>query len=126
MVIITDRGLEATARFIGGVSPPAPFTYMALGMGTTLAEDPTNTFLESECGAYGAQRAAAVCEFIAPSTIKWSCIFNFTGARPLTELGIFNSPTINAGNLFLRHTYPVINYVSGDTVEFIVTHNWTV
>lgn len=124
MPTVTDVGIEAQARMVAGVSPPAAFQYIALGTNATLtAEGPTNTALDTEMGTLGGERAAATCEFIAPGTTRWSHTFYFTGVRALNELAIFNTPGNGTGDMFMRHVLlSTLNYNADDSIEIIVSN----
>lgn len=42
-----------------------------------------------------------------------------TAARAITEVGVFDAAT--AGNMFIRATFPAINVVSGDSIQFTIS-----
>jgi len=120
MATLTDKALEATARFIIGVSAPSPFIYMATGTGAG-AESTASTALEAENTQYGAQRAQATLSYVSLGTSQWSILYAFTGPVTIRELGIFNASS--GGDMFLRHVLSENKtYTDGDSVEITITN----
>jgi hypothetical protein len=112
--------LEATARFIIGVSPPSPFIYMGIGTGAG-AESTASTALGTENTQYGAQRAEATLTYVSLGTSQWSILYAFTGPVTIRELAIFNA--LVGGDMFLRHVLTENkNYADGESVEITITN----
>jgi len=99
LTVITDDGIEAIARMLNGVSPPAAFTYIATGTGATAAAS-TDTTLEAENTAYGSARAVATCSFASPGTSQLTYNFVFTGTVIVREIAVFNAAS--GGDMLLR------------------------
>jgi len=57
-----------------------------------------------------------------PLADKLQMVFTqtFTSAKAITECGIFDALT--GGNMLQRHVFDVVNVVSGDSIQFTVTH----
>lgn len=124
MATITTVGLGAIAKMIAGVTPPDPFTYLATGSGSTV-ESEDDTALATENTLYGAERAAAVCEYIGANTIRWSRLIEFSGDVTIQEIGIFNAAA--AGDMIIRVLLAAaVAFVSSDQVEISITHTMTV
>ncbi|MHA1286243.1 MAG: hypothetical protein ACTSPB_02445 [Candidatus Thorarchaeota archaeon] len=115
--LVVNVGLEFIAKLVNGVAS-TPFTFVACGEGTTGPAD-SDTALESEITTGGGARKAATCSYEADYKAKWVTTFNYTAAFAVTEEGIFDaSGPPPAGNLLLRHVFPVKNVDDGDTIEF--------
>jgi hypothetical protein len=99
LTVITDDGIEAMARMLIGVSPPAAFTYIATGTGATAAAS-TDTTLGSENTTNGAARAVATCSFASPGTSQLTYNFVFTGSVTVREIAVFNAAS--GGDMLLR------------------------
>lgn len=120
MSTITDDGIEATARMLNNVTPPAAFTYIGTGTGAT-AESTTDTTLGTENTLYGAGRAAATCTFTSPGTSQWTNMFAFTGSVTIREVGIFNAAS--GGDMLLRHVLTENKtFTDGESVEITITN----
>jgi len=119
MVTITNKGLEAYARMISGVSAPSAFTYMSTGTGSG-EESTSDTALEAANTSNGLQRQAATCTFASPGTSQWNKLFTATGAGTIREVGIHNASS--GGDMLLRHLLSENkSYASGDSVEITIT-----
>lgn len=102
MATLVDKGIEMVAKLVNGVSA-APFTYVAVGSGTT-AEADDQTALVTEHAASGLARAAATCSYEATGKAKW--VHEFTAAADslaVNEVGVFNAAS--AGDMLMRHKY---------------------
>ena len=84
MATLVNKGLEMKAKLLNGVST-APFTYIALGSGTT-AEANDQTALVTEITTNGGARAAATCEYEADYKAKWMVVFSLQEAYPSMKL----------------------------------------
>ncbi len=121
MTVITDVGIEATARLINGVSPPDPFRYISTGTGAT-APLSTNTTLEAENATYGAGRAIAACSFSSPGTSQWTYNFVISGGTVvIREIGIHNAAS--GGDMLLRGILSENKTLAdGEAVEITITN----
>jgi len=102
MATLVNTGLEYIAKLINGGST-APFTYIALGSGTTV-EAIDQTALVTELTANGLARAAATCGYEAIGKATWSKEFTATAdGQTINEVGIFDAAI--AGHMLMRHKY---------------------
>lgn len=121
MPTFVDKGIEMVAKLINGVST-SPFTYVALGSGTT-AEANDQTALTTEHVADGLARASATCSYEAPGKAKWVHTFTASNdALAVNEIGIFNAAS--SGDMLMRHKYAstkTLDYNETLTVTVIFT-----
>ena len=116
--LLTTIGLSDLAELLANNSIATPYSYLALGDGST-APTPTDTALENEL----LRASATVTHLSAPDDTKvryqavWT-VGNATGTY--REAGIFNADS--AGNMFNRATYADV--VVGDTDALIA--NWDI
>lgn len=118
---ITNLGKAETAYLMGVASNGTrlPFTYIALGLGTTAATA-TDTALGSEITTSGGGRSAATVSqqttTVAGDTnqLTHTFTFNASGTFAITESAVFNSTT--GGPMLCRQTFAAINVVSADTL----------
>jgi hypothetical protein len=117
--LITNVGLAQVAGLINGVVT-TPFKYVAVGdgsatsPGTCTAPSPTDTALGREVMRVQATVGRTTTS-VTNDTATLDATFNFTSSYALCEAGIFDAPT--GGNMLSRLTFPVLNVVSGDTLE---------
>lgn len=113
---ITNAGLAQIALLAGDVSA-VPFTYLALGTGTTAAAA-TDTALETETSASGLERAAAtvsrVTTTVTNDTLQLLKTFTSGATVAITECGIFNDASV--GTMLGRQVFSAVNVVSGDSI----------
>lgn len=113
---ITNAGLAQIALLAGDASA-VPFTYLALGTGTTAAAA-TDTTLETESSASGLERAAAtvsrVTTTVANDTLQLLHAFTAGASAAITECGIFNDASV--GTLLGRQVFSAVNVVSSDVL----------
>lgn len=113
---ITNAGLAQIALLAGDASA-VPFTFLALGTGTTAAAA-TDTTLVTESSASGLARAAAtvtrVTTTVANDTLQLVKTFTAGASAAITEAGIFNDAT--TGTLLGRQVFSAVNVASGDTL----------
>lgn len=115
MPTIVNKGVEAAARMIAGVSPPAAFTYIAVGTGAT-EESGDDTQLEAET-----DRVAATCSFTTPGTSVWSVLYVADSDMDIREISIQNAAS--GGDMFLRHVLGENKNLSeGEAVEITITN----
>lgn len=113
---ITNAGLAQIALLAGDASA-VPFTYLALGTGTTAAAA-TDTALETESSASGLERAAAtvsrVTTTVTNDTLQLLNAFTAGASAAITECGIFNDASV--GTLLGRQVFAAVNLVSSDVL----------
>lgn len=120
LTVLTDDGIEATARMLNGVSPPAAFTYIATGTGATAAAS-TDNALEAENTLYGSARAVATCSFSSPGTSQWTHNFVFNGTVIIREVSVQNASS--GGDMLLRGVLSENKTFSdGEAVEITITN----
>lgn len=118
--VVTNDGIEAMARMLNGVSPPAAFTYIATGTGAT-APLATDTALESENTLNGSARAAATCSFSSPGTSQWTYNFVFSGTVIIREVSVQNAAS--GGTMLLRGVLSENKtFTDGEAVEITITN----
>lgn len=118
---IVNAGKSEVAYLMGTASAGThlPFTYIAIGLGTTAATA-TDTALGSEITTSGGPRAAGTITSqtttVAYDTLQIAHTFTFatSGTFAVTESGVFNSNT--GAPMLCRQTFAAINVVSGDTL----------
>ena len=113
---ITNAGLAQIALLAGDASA-VPFTYLALGTGTTAAAA-TDTALGTETSASGLARAAAtvsrVTTTVSNDTLQLLHAFTAGASAAITECGILNAAT--DGTLLGRQVFAAVNVVSSDVL----------
>ena len=91
-----NTGLAAFIKRLGGDGSTAAFTYIALGTGTTAAAV-GDTTLETEITDSGLARASATVSYETTTTtgdtLQLVKEFTATGAKSVSEIGIFNDAT---------------------------------
>ncbi|RLF14653.1 MAG: hypothetical protein DRN06_06805 [Thermoprotei archaeon] len=106
--VITDVGKAQVAGLINGVVT-TPFTYIAIGTGTTSATS-TDTALEAEIKRKSAT-VDRVTTNVTNDTAYWEATFSsadgLTGTASVTESGIFDADT--GGNMLCRQTFSAVN-----------------
>lgn len=115
--LVTSAGKAAIAGLVGDTGSVSPFSYLAVGTGTTT---PTvgNTALESEITNNGLSRAAATVSRVTTNatndTLQLSVTWNATGSSAVTELGALNASS--GGILLGRQVFSAINTSDGFTL----------
>jgi len=113
---ITNAGLAQIALLAGDASA-VPFTYLALGTGTTAA-DAADTALETESSASGLARAAATVSrattTVTNDTLQLLHAFTAGASAAITECGMFNDASV--GTILGRQVFAAINVISGDII----------
>jgi len=113
--LTVNAGFSAVCDMMGSGNVE-PFTYCAIGTGTT-APDATDTSLESEV-------ARVQGGYTKVSNTVWKNEATFgagTGTGAITESGLFNSSS--SGTMLCRQTFAVIN--KGDNDTLVVTWQYT-
>ena len=115
--VITNTGKAEVAGLING-DTTGPFTYIAIGTGTTAA-DATDTALESEISSGGGERTSATCSRTTTDTTddtaQLVATFNFTSSFAVTETGVFDAAS--DGIMLCRQTFSALNVQSGDSLQ---------
>ena len=115
--ITVATGRAEVAGLINGVTT-GPFTYIAIGTGTTGPVD-GNTALEAEISSGGGERSSAACSRVttdtANDTAQLQHTFNFTASFAVTESGVFDAAT--AGVMLCRQVFSALNVESGDSLQ---------
>ena len=114
--VITNAGKAQMALL--GIDPSAvPFTYLAVGSGTT-AEAATQTALVTEITTSGLGRAAATVTrsttTVANDTLQLDKTFTATGSVTVEEIGIFNDAS--AGTMLGRKLTTSKALANGETL----------
>jgi len=93
--VITNAG-KALIALLAGDASAVPFTYLAVGSGTT-AEAATQTALVTEIAASGLARAAATVSRsttnVTNDTLQLDKTWTASGSVTVEEIGIFNDAT---------------------------------
>ena len=113
--LTVDVGFSAICDMMGqgGVSP---FTYCAIGTGTT-APDSSDTALETEV-------ARVQGGYTKLSSTQWKNDATFgagVGTGAITEAGLFNASS--GGTMLCRQTFAVVN--KGDNDTLVITWQYT-
>lgn len=115
---MTRAGVAAMNALLGGISPPAAFTYLAAGSGTT-AESNTLTALTTELTTNGMGRASATMTrqttTFANDTLQFVKAWSVSGANTLNEIGAFNA-TPSGGDMLCRKLTGAFTLANGMTV----------
>ena len=113
---VTNAGKAAIAGLANGVVT-TPFTYIALGTGTSEITE-TSTALTSEITTNGGARASATCSrtttTVTNDTAQLEHTFNFTGSLAISETGVFDSAS--GGTMLSGTTMSTLNVASGDSL----------
>jgi len=115
---ITNAGFAEVAGLIIGITGVTPFSYIAIGTGTT-AFDPTQTALVTEAKRKSAT-VSRVTTTVTNDTAQLQATFSsadgLTGTSAITESGVFNAST--GGIMLCRQTFaPLnINWDAGDSL----------
>ncbi|MEM4975704.1 MAG: hypothetical protein QXT64_00090 [Desulfurococcaceae archaeon] len=112
--MIVDAGIAHIAGLIGGVAA-TPFTYIAVGTGTT-PPSPSDTALQNEV-----MRVPATITMLTTTspndTVHYDAVFNITASYSLAEAGIFDAPS--GGTMLARRTYTAISVGGGDVLKVV-------
>lgn len=115
-LVVTAGKNEAAKLLVGDGG--TPFSYIALGTGTT-TPSVTDTALEAEIVDSGLARAQGTVS-TTDNIAKVEKTFNVTGTKAVTEAGLFNAAT--AGVMFARVVFAPLNVQNGDTL----TYRWEI
>jgi hypothetical protein len=113
---ITNAGFAQLALLAGDASA-VPFTYLAVGTGTT-AVAATQTALVTEITDSGLERAAATVSRVTTTqtndTLQLVKTWTATGTKTVEEVGVFNASS--TGTMLSRALTGSKSIVSGDTL----------
>lgn len=116
--LVVNTGMATTAALINGVGSKDPFTYIAIGTGSTAAAA-ADTTLETEITTGGGERGAATTSIVttdvANDTARLLLLFTFTASLAVAEAGVFNAAA--NGDMMSRNLFSAVNAESGDTLE---------
>lgn len=111
-LIVTTGKAGAATRLVANTANP--FTYIALGTGST-SPVAGNTTLETEITNSGLVREAGVVSYETTTTTNDTAVltntWEVTGSKALAEIGVLNATS--TGTLLGRQTFGVINMTSG-------------
>ena len=111
--LIVNVGKSQVVKLIGGLSGSNPFSYIAIGTGTT-AEAVTDTALESETNRVQAT-LSQVTTNVNNDTLQLVSSFSFSADASITEYGILDASS--NGNLLSHKTDSAVNVHNGDTLQ---------
>jgi hypothetical protein len=118
--LITSAGKAAIAGLLGNTGSVNPFTYLAIGTGTTAAAI-GDTALQTEITDTGLARALAtvtrVTTTVANDTLQLTKAWTATGAKAVTEIGALNDSI--AGILLGRQVFTAINTINAYVLTLI-------
>jgi len=119
----TNAGFAAVAGLVGNTGSVNPFTYLALGTGSTAAA-PTQTALVAEITDTGLARASAtvsrVTTTVANDTLQLLKEWTATGVKILREIGGFNAAA--AGDMLARKVFAALT--TEDTMVVKMTYKF--
>jgi len=119
--VLTSVGKGITAKRLLGASPAqAEPKYLALGTGATGAARTAavgDTALSTELteGRSGTNAGTTVTTTNSNDTYQVVQTITATGSRAVDEAGLFDAST--TGNMFLSATFPVVNLLTGDSLQ---------
>lgn len=119
--IITNAGLAQLALLTYDATA-TPFTYIAVGSGTTTAAA-SQTALVTEITTSGLARASATTTrtttTVTNDTTSYNHVFTLSGSATVEEVGIFNASS--AGTMLSRALTGTKSLLSGETFEVTYT-----
>jgi hypothetical protein len=122
--VLTEKGYAITsARLIGGASPAQTEPkFLALGTGATGAARTaaiTDTALSAELteGRSGTNAGTQASVTYTNDTYTVTNTITASDSRAVDEGGLFDVVTTSSGNMFVSATFPVVNLLSGDSLQ---------
>ena len=123
--VLTNAGKAITTnRLIGAGTEPK---FLGVGTGATTAartavaaDTALSTAVESRVGTNNGTRTTTTA---ANDTYQVVQTITATGARAIDEAGLFDAST--AGNMFLSATFPVVNLLTGDSIQITAQVQYT-
>jgi len=119
--LVVSAGLSHIAARLAESSSPTRMSHMAIGTGTTAAAS-GDTVLGN--GTTDEKGRVALTSFGASGAVA-TAVATFgagTGTGAITEAGIFNSASANAGTMLCRTVFAVVNKGASDSM----TITWTI
>jgi len=118
---VVNTGIATMPALTGGTGTSyGAWKYIGVGTGTA-ASAATDTALGAEILDSGLVRGTstntAVTTDVANDTLQALLSFSVTGAKAVTESGLFNHIGTAAGTMLARQTFSAINVVNGDTLQ---------
>lgn len=124
--VLTNVGLGVTGRMVASEAQDDP-KYLGIGTGATGAARTAvvgDTALSTEVETrVGANAPTAETTTQTDDTFQVIQTITATAGRALDEAGIFDAST--TGNMFLSATFPVINLLSGDSIQITAQVQYT-
>lgn len=121
--VICNCGKEQIAKGTNNQTALIPYTWMALGTGSTAA-NATDTALETETSATGLARAAATCSYEADYKSKWVHTFTNTsgGTVAVYECGIHNKAAAEANDILLHSVFGAAKSIeNNESLQITIT-----
>ena len=121
--VLCNSAKEQIARGLNDQTTLIPYTWMALGTGST-APAATDTALETETSATGLARAAATSSYEASYKSKWVHSFTTTsgGTIGINEWGIHNKAAAEANDILLHGVFASTkNIENNETLQLTIT-----
>ncbi len=112
--LIVNVGKAQIASLIGGLGAN-PFTYVAVGTGTTAAAA-TDTALETEVARVQTTNSLTTTS-VTNDTAHFEGTIDFTSSYAITEYGLFDAST--GGNMLNRAVKSAINVSNGDSIKVL-------
>jgi len=113
--LVVNAGLAFTAGiFSGDEGTPTDMKYIAVGEGVAAA-DPTDTTLGSEVETRAAGAQSRITTTVANDTYQSLGTITFTGARAITEYGLFDQLALG-GTMLCRAVAAVKNMATDETL----------
>lgn len=113
IVVNTGKSI-ITNRILGSGTEPK---FVAMGTGGT-AEAATQTALVTEVETRTSGTSSQQTTTTTGDTYQVLGTITATGARAITESGLFDVITTSAGNMLCRALFTVINLATGDSIAF--------
>ena len=124
---MTVEGFASTVLFLGNLSPPAAFTYIGIGTGTTpsaVSDTQLQTPLKIKAAAMSAVTTTQIGDTLQAVATFSNAVDGLTGTTvAVTEVVLANG-TVNGTALILLHQVytpsDVMNWNQGDTLQVTV------
>lgn len=119
--VLTNAGRAIlTNRIIGSGTTPS---YLGWGTGTTtpVAADTALQTASSEARTNGT--TSRITTSVANDTFQTQGTITSTQTQAITEVGVFDA--VSAGGMLIHAVHSAINVVSGDSIQYTVTLQFT-
>ena len=117
--LVVSAGLSHIAARLAESSSPTRMGYMELGTGVTAAASGDTTLQSAISGSRTALTSFSASGAVATAVATFGA---GTGTGAITEAGIFNSASANAGTMLCRTVFAVVNKGASDSM----TITWTI